>query len=65
MDGTHLFFFGVTLESLPFFGVSMDYFEVFKRFFSLLCSFHFGVTLEFSCMLNCVDGVRFKRKTVK
>jgi hypothetical protein len=66
MDGTRLFFFGVTLESLPFFGVSVDYFAVFKRFFSLLCSFHFGVPLEFSRWFIKLDrGEAVEKKQVR
>lgn len=33
MYGTSIYFFGVTLESLPFFGVSMEYFGVSNRLF--------------------------------
>jgi hypothetical protein len=36
------------LESLTFFGVSMEYFWVFEELLVSLCSFHFGVAMEFS-----------------
>jgi hypothetical protein len=36
------------MESLTFFEVSMEYFGVFGRLFGTSCSFHFGVTMEFS-----------------
>ena len=40
------------MESLTFFGVSVEYFSVFERFFGTLCSFHFGDTMEFSVIMN-------------
>lgn len=48
MYGTSIYFFGVTLESLPFFGVSMEYFGVSNRLWVSLCLVHFGDTMEFS-----------------
>ena len=36
------------METLPFFGVSVDYFCAFSVSFVNLRSFHFGVTMEFS-----------------
>jgi hypothetical protein len=36
------------MESLPFFGVSVEYFGVFEVNFVNLRSFHFGDTMEFS-----------------
>jgi hypothetical protein len=36
------------MESLPFFGVSVEYFGVFSVNFADLRSFHFAVTVEFS-----------------
>jgi|SRR5258708_4320929 hypothetical protein len=36
------------MESLTFFEVSVEYFRVFERSLVNSCSFHFGVTLEFS-----------------
>ncbi len=41
------------MESLTFFGVSVEYFGIFQVQRGNLRSFHFGVTLEFSCMM-CV-----------
>jgi hypothetical protein len=38
------------LESLTFFGVSVEYFGVFRKLLDNSRSFHFGVTLEFSCV---------------
>jgi hypothetical protein len=36
------------MESLTFFGVSVEYFGIFQVQRGNLRSFHFGVTLEFS-----------------
>ena len=38
----------MSLESLTFSGVSVEYFGVFKGFSVTSFSFHFGVTMEFS-----------------
>jgi pimeloyl-ACP methyl ester carboxylesterase len=43
---------GKSMESLTFFGVSVEYFGPFQVQRGYLCSFHFGVTLEFSMNLQ-------------
>jgi hypothetical protein len=40
------------MESLTFFGVSVEYFGIFQVQRGKLRSFHFGVTLEFSLLEN-------------
>ena len=36
------------MESLTFFGVSMEYFGISEGLFERWCSFHFGDMMEFS-----------------
>ena len=40
------------LESLTFFGDSVEYSGVFRRFWNNLRSFHYGVTMEFSVLCD-------------
>src|SRR5215467_1127693 len=42
------------MESLTFFGVTMDYFGVFRKLLDNSRSFHVGDTLEFSCGICAV-----------
>ncbi len=47
------------METLPFFGVSVEYSCAFSVYFVNLRSFHFGVTMEFSrcCAVYCNRGI--------
>ncbi len=47
------------METLPFFGVSVEYFCAFSVYFVNLRSFHFGVTMEFSTMCEERKEVQF------
>ncbi len=40
------------MESLTFFGVSVEYFGVFRKLLDNSRSFHFGVMMEFSSGLG-------------
>jgi len=47
------------MESLTFFGVSVEYFGTFQMQYDNLRSFHCGVTMEFSlcCAVSCFRGI--------
>jgi hypothetical protein len=51
------------MESLTFFGVSMEYFGVSNRHFITSCLFHFGITMEFPTMCAVRHNFRKPQKS--
>ena len=52
------------MESLTFFGVSVEYFAAFQENFVNLRSFHFGDTMEFSVVNSIKELEACPRETL-